>query len=301
MTKKDKESLATPIKTPEDLLTDERMAKYMRKQKLLVKLVKTKLWKLLFGKRLYMHESILKQQDELFNNLFGDNLDKVDSRYVDTIFLSYSKRKNKSKNPDNLCMKKLYNFTERKLQKNDFDIAAMQIRINDDAKAKEEEQIFMSMSEYLNLLENIRLEFKSLHTEYETKAKNELKNIDDEEIFTDYQAHSLANDIRTKKIEICNKTYDALIKSANINTDFSDLCNIFYLAFKWVKNLDPAKKILEHAMESEIAVNDIFLQDDDIWNVQQTTITLNRLMMIFEKLLKENAGHMHLRDMYDIS
>ena len=43
MIKKDKESLVTPIKTPEDLLTDERMAKYMRKQKLLVKLVKTKL------------------------------------------------------------------------------------------------------------------------------------------------------------------------------------------------------------------------------------------------------------------
>lgn len=34
---------ANIVKTPEDLLADERMAKYMRRQKLLLKFVKTKL------------------------------------------------------------------------------------------------------------------------------------------------------------------------------------------------------------------------------------------------------------------
>jgi hypothetical protein len=45
MTKKNKEPLKAEniVKTPEDLLADERMAKYMRKQRLLVKVVKTKL------------------------------------------------------------------------------------------------------------------------------------------------------------------------------------------------------------------------------------------------------------------
>lgn len=300
MTKKDKASLATPIKTPEDLLADDRMAKYMRKQKLLVKVVKTKLWKLLFWKKLFMHEDILKQQDELFNNLFGDKLDKVDSRYVDAIFLSYSKRQNKDKKSDELCMKKLYTTSWKRLEKNNFDISTMQVDISD-STSKEKDKVFLSLTEYINLLENIRVEFKAINAEYETKAKNELKNIDDEEVFTDYQAHSPADDIRNKKIELCSKSYDTLIKSANIDVDFTDLCTLFYLAFKWIKNLDPAKKIFEHAMKSEISVDDIFLKDDKNSDIQQKTITLDRLMMIFEKLLKENTNHMHLRNMYDIS
>jgi hypothetical protein len=289
------------VKNTEDLLADDRVAKYMRRQRLLVKLVKTKLWKLLFGKRLFMHEDIFKQQDELFSNLCGDKLDKVDSRYIDSIFLSYSKRKNKSKSPDDLCMKKMYDFTGKKLQKNNFDITAMQIRVDDNPKAKEEEQIFMSMPEYLNLLENIRVQFKKINAEYEIKAKNELQTIDDDEIFTDYQAHSQADNIRTKKIEICGKTYDYLMKSADIDVNFPDLCDIFYLAFKWSKNLDSLKKILEHDITSELFIDDIFLKHIDAWNIQKNSITLEHLIMVFEKLLKENTSHIPLRNMYDIS
>jgi hypothetical protein len=180
-----------------------------------------------------MHEDILKQQDELFGNLFGDKLDKVDSRYVDTMFLSYSKRKNKGKKPDELCMKKLYDYTGKKLQKNNFDISAMQVNIDDAIPGKDDEGVFMLLSEYLNILENIRLEFKQVNAEYEAKARNELKNLDDDEfVCTDYQAHSPADEIRNKKIEICGKEYDDLIHSADIDADFPDICNAFYLAFK---------------------------------------------------------------------
>ena len=68
MTKKNKEPEI--VKTPQDLLAHEGVAKYRRKQNLLVRLVKTKVGKALLGKRLFKHEDILKQQDELLNNLF---------------------------------------------------------------------------------------------------------------------------------------------------------------------------------------------------------------------------------------
>ena len=96
------------------------------------------------GKKLFMQEDILKQQDELLNNLFGDRLDNVDSRYVDAMFLSYSKRQNKGKNPDNLCIKWFYASASKKLEKNNFDITNMHVSIDENIKAPDNERIFLS-------------------------------------------------------------------------------------------------------------------------------------------------------------
>jgi hypothetical protein len=97
MTKKNKEDILPKkeIKTVDDLLAYDRVAKYLRKQKLLVKFISTKIGNLLLGKKLYLHKDIVNKQNELLNNLFGDKLEKVDSKYIDNIFLLYSKRKNR--------------------------------------------------------------------------------------------------------------------------------------------------------------------------------------------------------------
>lgn len=108
----------------------------------------------------------------------------------------------------------------------------MQVGIDEYAVNQDDEGLFMSLLEYLNLLENIRVKFKEINTEYETKAKKELNFFEEEEVFTDYQAHSLADEIRNKKIEICSQEYDILIESEHMDPDFSLLCKAFYLAFK---------------------------------------------------------------------
>ena len=281
------------------MLADERVAKYMRNQKLLEMIVNTRIGKILFGKRLFRHEDIVKRQNELLNNLFGNKLDRVDFPYIDALFLLYSKRKNKAKRPNDLCMKRFYDVASKKLQKNEFDIVKMQVNIS--PSRIEEEKIFLSLPEYLNLLENIRMEFKKVNTDYEKQAKNQVSYFDDEEVFTDFQAHSPADEIRNKKIEICAKDYDTIIETADISTEFSDLCRIFYLAFKSSKSLEPIKKILESDMDSYVSMDDIFSDDVSMENLQQRTISLENLLTVFENLSKENTSNLHLRSMYDIS
>lgn len=309
MTKKDRESpqsktTSNVVKTTEELLADERMAKYMRKQKLLLKLVRTRIWKVFLGKKLFMQEDILKQQDELLNNLFGDRLDNVDSRYVDAMFLSYSKRQNKGKNPDNLCIKWFYASASKKLEKNNFDITNMHVSIDENIKAPDNERIFLSLPEYLNLLEQIRLEFKKWNKKYEKAAGDALKGSEDEEVFTDLQPQMTADRVRTKKIELCWKAYDEILQKSHIDADFSVLCHLLYLAFKASKHLNDIKKKLPHDEKletSNIVIDDIFLKENFEEETVQQEISIDHLLILFEKLLEESHNAVRLRDMYDVS
>jgi len=177
------------------------------------------------------HKDIIPQQDELFNNLFSERLDKVDSHYIDTLFLLYSKRQNKNKNVDELCIRKIYDITAKKLQKDNLDISNIQVIV--DHATDDYDEISLKLSEYLNLLENIRMEFKKQNSNYESKAKDELPHFGEEElIYTDYQANFLADEIRAKKIAICSKEYDELLASGDLQADFSSLCHAFYLIFR---------------------------------------------------------------------
>lgn len=197
-------------------------------------------------------------------------------------------------------MKKIYEYSSKKLQRTNYDIAHMQVDISDTTE-NDEESVFITLPEYLNLLENIRVEFKKVNADYEQQAKSHIQMIDAEDICTEFQANLSVDEIRSKKIEICAKDYDTIVKNADIDPEFSELCMAFYLAFKASKQLDPLKKILSSDMQSAIVLDDIFLDDVVPAEGQKKTIPLEYLFKVFEKLMKENSPTMHLRAMYDIS
>lgn len=299
MTEKDKYR-QDPVTSTEQLLADERIAKYMRKQSLLLKVVKTKLWKVLFGKKLYKQEELMKQQHTLLNNLFGDKLDKIDSRYIDDIFLSVSRRQNKSKKPDDLCIKQFYDSRKKRLQKNNFDLDLMQVDISE--SSEDSEKVYMALPDYLNLLEHIRKSFKIHNTYYEKKAIDQLPPQEvDEDVFTDYQYNQQKEHIRIEKMNICAKEYMSHIKKEDISPEFSSLCHAFYIAFKGNRDIHPLKKNLEHELDTDLFLDGIFF--DTLTNSERSKIavSIKHIFMVYEKLLKENDHGMHLRNMYDVS
>ena len=54
-------------------------------------------------------------------------------------------------------------------------------------------------------------------------------------------------------------------------------------------------------MKKELYIDEIFLDHLEKNQVQRKPLSVECLLMIFEKLLKENNHMIHLRDMYDIS
>jgi hypothetical protein len=98
------------------------------------------------------------------------------------------------------------------------------------------------------------------------------------------------------------------LKNSDIPMDFSTLCQLFYVMFKASENWYPVENLFNHIKNisvqqktvSNIDLDMIFLKDE-LHPLPSQKVTLEALIIILNKLIKENLWTVHLKNMYDIS